>query len=1433
MSSNPSPAPQIAEHAFCASSASWMLVAAEALFKALSRGQRLNAQLLRHVMTTACGGSDAAGAWNWHMAYDACEVASLLFLKRYLPALRAKTQDSSDLFPRLKKLTELLPTHTKRSEDGQAFQQFSTPIPYAVILADAAAISQHDLVLEPSAGTGQLAIHAVLAGAHVHLNELEPSRADLLAALFPDLAITRHNAEHIDDLLDPAVRPTVIIMNPPFSASPHVQGPLRGCDCLHVRSALRRLAPGGRLVAITSDAFAPNNPAYRDAFAELSSMATLRLSAPVAGQLYGQHGTTVTTRLSVFDKIPAEVSRTAQTSGEAMTWQSLLTEVHTNVPPRLPCAVQPVRISTPHTTPALAPTLKQSPLPTSKLPATTAPLDYEPIADALPRMNATDALYEPYAPERIHIPGAHPHPTKLVQSAAMASVLPPLPTYRPTLPGRIVTDGLLSAPQLESVIYAGEAHSKLLTGHWRVSADGQALDAAPANDGLAVQFRRGFFLGDGTGAGKGRQVAGIILDNWLQGRRKALWISKSDKLLEDAQRDWSALAQEKLLVVPQSRYQQGKPITLPEGILFTTYATLRSAEREGKASRLEQIKQWLGEDFDGVIIFDEAHAMANAAPTNGTRGTVKGSQQGVAGLILQHALPLARVVYVSATGATTIENLAYAQRLGLWGSDDLPFENRGAFVSAMQEGGIASSEVLARDLKALGLYVARSLSYDGVEVDILEHALTAPQRAIYDAYAQAYQVIHANLTRALEITNITGTEGGTYNSAAKAAARSAFESSKQRFFNHLITAMKVPSLITSMTDDLASGRAVVVQLVSTSEALMERRLAQIPPSQWNDLDVDVTPREYVLDYLHHSFPTQLFELHSDDEGNLVSVPVYADGHPVICREAEERRDALIEHLGALPAVQSALDQIIHHFGTDEVAEVTGRNRRIVRKTTSGGSVLMVQNRSASANLAETQAFMDDTKRILVFSDAGGTGRSYHADLACRNQRKRVHYLLEAGWKADTAIQGLGRTNRTNQKFPPLFRPVATDVRGEKRFISTIARRLDSLGAITRGQRQTGGQGMFRASDNLESHYARSALRNLYSLLHAGRVECCSLCTFQDMTGLELVDADGSLREDLPQIHTFLNRVLALPIALQNELFVTFEALIQTRVESAIAAGTYEIGLETIRAHSLQVIDRHTVATHASGGTTMLVNIRRRDRSNPPSLDDVLAYARDRDGILLLNCKSRRAAVQCEAPSWTLEDGTVEPRVRLIRPLERHNHRLADLAESSWQSCDQKTFAEAWRAELANVPEYVDTVMPIVTGLLLPIWKTLPFENPRIFRLCTDDGEAILGRLVPPDHIERFTATPVTLTPSQAWDYLQAGKSVPLGHQMRLKPALVMNARRLELIGYEPSALPRLKALGLFSEIIAWKTRLFVPNGVEGPMVLTALMQRYGVQPKAA
>ena len=756
---------------------------------------------------------------------------------------------------------------------------------------------------------------------------------------------------------------------------------------------------------------------------------------------------------------------------------------------------------------------------------------------------------------------------------------------------------------------------------------------------------------------------------------------------------------------------------------------------------------------------------------------------------------------------------------------------RAEFVEAIEAGGVAAMEVLARDLKALGLYAARSLSYEGVEYELVEHQLTDNQIRIYDAYAGAFQIIHNNLEAAMQAANVTG-ESGTLNPQAKSAARSAFESAKQRFFNHLITAMKTSSLIRAIEADLEAGHAAVIQIVSTGEALMERRLAEIPAEDWGDVQVDITPREYVLDYLAHSFPVQLYEPFTDEEGNLASRPVYRDGQPVESQEAVARRDRLIEKLASLPPVPGALDQIVQRFGTDAVAEVTGRSRRIVRKTAAGGiDRLAVENRPGGANLAETQAFMDDAKRILVFSDAGGTGRSYHADLAAKNRRLRVHYLLEPGWKADAAIQGLGRTNRTNQAQPPLFRPVATNVKAEKRFLSTIARRLDTLGAITRGQRQTGGQGFFRPEDNLESPYARDALRQLYLLLVTGKVEDCSLALFEDATGLKLTDANG-VKDELPPITTFLNRLLALTIDLQNVLFTAFELLLTARIEGAIASGTYDVGLETLRAESFIVTDRRTIYTHpGTGAETRLLAITQRERNRPVTLIEALDRPSDRRAVLLVNERSGRAAVQVPAPSLMLDDGEIERRVRLVRPMEGHNVPLKMMAESHWVEVDRVAFAAAWQAELADVPEFTDSTIDIVTGLLLPIWKRLPNESTRVYRLQTDAGERIIGRKVSAAWVAGAAATGMsTLTPDQVFAVLMNGGAViDLAESLQLRRVRVMGANRIELSGFTDTMRDRLRAYGLFHEIISWKLRMFVPTDASGVAILAKVLERYPIE----
>ena len=1442
-----------------------IFAAGGALLPLLEAGQSITSAHLRAVLTTESGGSDAEGFWSWKDAYEATEVAQVLFLRKFGSAISARTKTPEAALSILTRLAALNPTHTRRSEETQRLQQFSTPVELAYVAARAASIMADDVLLEPSAGTGLMAIFGELAHARLVLNEYAPVRHSLLEHLFPKTPVTHHDAAHLDDYLDRVARPTVVLMNPPFSAAVHVEGRMADAAWRHLTSAFARLAPGGRLVAITGSSLSPDNPKWRDAFVRLHERGTVVFSAAIAGSIFARHGTTMETRLTVIDKIAAaDPTKLVKSMGVAPDLTTLLSWI-SGLLPRSPstasnsigalsngilraCAAKMAARKAAETLrPAAVAGMRPHPVLTRRDPHRVSPppapaqeeiieLAYE-LRDVAPsaRLDVADGIYEPYELRAIRIAGSRPHPDKLVESVAMASVAPPKPGYRPHLPRNVITTGDLSDAQLESVNYAGEAHSGRLAGHWKVDASFDNLTAVSPDSEGAVRYRRGWFLGDGTGAGKGRQAAGIILDNWLKGRRRHLWISKSETLIEDAQRDWSALGQEKLLVTPLSRFRQGKPIMLDEGILFCTFATLRTDEREGKRSRVQQIVDWLGDDFDGVVIFDEGHSMANAAGGKSDRGDKAASQQGRAGLRLQRALPDARVVYVSATGASEVESLAYAERLGLWGSADFPFATRSEFIAAVEDGGVATMEVLARDLKAMGLYASRSLSFEGVEYEILEHALTEEQVRIYDSYAEAYQVIHNRLDQALEACCITSATG-TLNKNAKAAARSAFESTKQRFFNHLLTSMKTPTLIGTINQDVADGHAAIVQLISTGQSITERRLAEIPTEEWNDIQVDVTPREIVAEYLMNSFPTQLFEEYSDEEGNLLSRPVYdADGNPILCREAVARRDELLEKLGSLPAIPAALDQIVQHFGTDTVAEITGRSRRIVRRDGDGSFArFAVESRPGSANLDETRAFMDDRKPILVFSEAGGTGRSYHADLGAKNQRQRLHNLLEAGWRADVAIQGLGRSHRTNQAQPPKFRMVATDVKAERRFLSTIARRLDTLGAITRGQRQTGGQGMFRSEDNLESQYARDALRQFYKRIHRGEVSGCSLETFESITGLSLCDEEGGLKDELPPIHTFLNRMLALTIAMQNVLFETFEELLAARIEGAIAAGVYDKGLETLTADRMTLKDRKLVYTHpVTGAQSHLLTIERMDRNQPMPLEDALhLVTRDPRAKLMINGKSERAAVMAPTRSIMLDDGSLQPRVALIRPMDELRFETRHLEETNWEEADEQVFATAWNAEVATVPEFSTSTLHVVSGLLLPIWKLLPQDYCRVYRLQTDGGERIVGRVIAPAGLSRLCNNfgidrSEVLDPEQAWRSVIDGSSViSLAGEMTVRRVRVMNDNRVEVTGFTDGMRDWLRSIGLFSEMIAWKLRFFIPVTDEGFAILSRLVQRH-------
>jgi len=306
-------------------------------------------------------------------------------------------------------------------------------------------------------------------------------------------------------------------------------------------------------------------------------------------------------------------------------------------------------------------------------------------------------------------------------------------------------------------------------------------------------------------------------------------------------------------------------------------------------------------------------------------------------------------------------------------------------------------------------------------------------------------------------------------------------------------------------------------------------------------------------------------------------------------------------------------------------------------------------------------------------------------------------------------------------------------------------------------------------------------------------------------------------------------VLALTIDLQNLLFEVFDGLLAARIEGAVAAGTYDLGLETITAEGLAVVERRTFYTHpGTGAETQVLTVARRDRNSPLGLDEALERGTEPRARLLVNGKSGHAAVQVPAPSVTLDDGEVERRIRLLRPMERRAMPLDALTGSHWEEVDEATFSAAWQAEIDRLPEFVDSTFHVVTGLLLPIWRRLPDDGCRVYRLQADDGERVIGRLVSPAWVaDALGAEAPAVAPGDAWTAVLAkGAMLQLADGLTVRRSAVMHVNRVELTGFTDGMVDRLKAMGLVSEIISWRLRLFVPTGAQGPAILGVLLDRH-------
>ncbi|NLB81755.1 MAG: hypothetical protein GX800_09160, partial [Clostridiaceae bacterium] len=555
----------------------------------LVKGEKISSNELFVESTKAFGDTMANNAFTSKDAYDAMELGVNQFIL---------SQDYISAEGMLK-ILELLPTQTKRTEGMDKFQQFSTPPSIAYLANWVANVNSSDVMLEPSAGIGGIAVFAKKDGATVYVNELDPRRLEILKNM-PFDGFYNEDAEQINNILGGTIEPTVIVMNPPFSSSSerNIQNTKIGAK--HIEEALKILAPNGRLVAIVGQGMSDSAPAFRDWWKKIKSEYNVLANVGIDGKNYRKYGTNFGIQMLVIDKTGATTVPTKTDFVENLSdLQEILRgfrDVRPNVQvkddkgtePRAVTAARKepvesgkhgnVRERTVSDTSGTRDTgldrdrPKQTDKPkvdtidrgltqqtptassdvvegatsddvargitrdsagasikeTSRRTGTTA--DRQPARRSKPRVKKvlTDSIFERYVPQPLLIKNAQSHPANISESAAMSAIEPPPITYKPNLPQSIIDNGVLSDVQLEAITYAGQSHSQTLPN----------------------KHTRGFFLGDGTGVGKGRTITGIILDNYNQGRKRAIWVSENKGLLPDAKRDVKALFGDSSLVMP-------------------------------------------------------------------------------------------------------------------------------------------------------------------------------------------------------------------------------------------------------------------------------------------------------------------------------------------------------------------------------------------------------------------------------------------------------------------------------------------------------------------------------------------------------------------------------------------------------------------------------------------------------------------------------------------------------------------------------------------------------------------------------------------------------------------------------------------------------------------------------------------------------------------
>jgi hypothetical protein len=511
--------------------------------------------------------------------------------------------------------------------------------------------------------------------------------------------------------------------------------------------------------------------------------------------------------------------------------------------------------------------------------------------------------------------------------------------------------------------------------------------------------------------------------------------------------------------------------------------------------------------------------------------------------------------------------------------------------------------------------------------------------------------------------------------------------------------------------------------------------------------------------------------------------------------ALERKTKILEIIRSLDLPNNPLDDITDQLGgPDKVAEITGRRGMLVRGPTGKGVTYQARNTKditmEMVNMHEKQLFMDGKKFVAIISEAGSAGVSLQADRRAANQKRRVHLTLELPWSADRAIQQFGRTHRSNQASAPEYRILFTNLGGERRFASIVAKRLESLGALTQGDRRAGPS---LSAYNYDSAYGKRALMIMYKgimeqdslpvvppgcssdrpdtiqdFIIQAKAALVSVGIVRDSTlgnGKDPGKLSGRIIDsDMHEVGRFLNRLLGLPPDIQNGLFELFVSILDLLVRNARIEGNLDTGIVDLKANviELQGTPKTVHVDQLTAASTVLFTFIL-DRGITWESASSMLNEKQKDGLGSANdgfYESKREwlgkrhfilAFESSAPAMykIVRPTTGEsPRDMHLAELNRKYSKVSSLeaAKIGWEDDYEASSKRCMHGPNCKLGKFCSVgsrlqEVNVLGGVILPVWGKIQMalskqvrqihKRLRIVRVeTTSDNRHIVGLLVP-------------------------------------------------------------------------------------------------------